>query len=387
MTPNLSENALIAMVEKAFEPGPEDHLLTVWTDLPDTRCPDTKAWQWRREEAARWARTLKTWGLGKGISVRLILYRNVRHANADLPAEGWTWEDDRLPQSADDAGTPDYVIQAGLAEGGILLALTEFSATAPLKVAARTLPIRGATLPGYTAAMASALALDAGEVRKRVKRLKGLLDMAALAEATFETRDRVQYRLELDLRGHKAHASDGHFPHPGTVGNLPGGEAYIVPNEGECADLPSRTAGMMPVQFGDELVIYRIVGNRAVEVLGKGPAALREAMRIHDEPAYSNLAELGLGVLADLGVAPIGEVLLDEKLGLHIAFGRSDHFGGSVGPTDFTAPDKVAHEDRVYVPACQPGIAVRFLDLMMPNGVRQTVIRDDRYVIDFEDQA
>ena len=383
MTPNLSENALIALVEQAFEPGSEDRLLTVLTDLPDTQCPDTATWRWRREEAARWARTLKSWGVARGLDARLILYRNVRHANADLPAQGWSWEADTLPQSADVAGLPDCVISERLAEGGILLALTEFSATAPLKVAARTLPIRGATLPGYTAAMAPALALDAVEVRRRVGRLKGLLDKAALAEATFETSGRVQYRLELDLRGRTAHASDGHFPHPGTVGNLPGGEAYIVPNEGANADLPSRTSGMLPVQFGDEVVVYRVVGNRAVQVLGDGPAARREAARIHDEPAYSNLAELGLGVLADLGVAPIGEVLLDEKLGLHIAFGRSDHFGGSVGPADFSAPDKVTHEDRVYVPACQPGIEVRFLDLMLPNGVRQTVIRDDCYVIDF----
>jgi len=59
-------------------------------------------------------------------------------------------------------------------------------------------------------------------------------------------------------------------------------------------------------------------------------------------------------VLAGAGV----EVLLDEKLGLHVAFGRSDHFGGRVGPTDFSSPAEVIHLDRIYIPATQPRIAV-----------------------------
>lgn len=379
----LSATSLTALIQQAFEPGPDDHRITVLSDLPDAMCPDNPAWQWRREEAGRWASALGDWGRERGIEVHLLLYRNVRHANADLPERGWRWTQDSLPASADVLMPPDIAIHDWLAQGGIVLALTEFSATAPLKVAARTLSIRGATLPGYTAAMAPALALDAGEVRRRVGCLKNLLDEAGLAEITFQTRDRVQYRLELDLRDHEAHASSGHFPHPGVVGNLPGGEAYVVPNEGADPSLPSRSAGMLPVQFGDEVVVYRIEKNRAVEVIGDGPAARREAARIREEPAYANLAELGLGVLADLGVAPIGEVLLDEKLGLHIAFGRSDHFGGSVRPQDFTSPDRVTHEDRVYVPACQPDITVRFMDLLLAGGVRRAVIRDDAYVVDF----
>jgi phosphoribosylaminoimidazole-succinocarboxamide synthase len=32
-----------------------------------------------------------------------------------------------------------------------------------------------------------------------------------------------------------------------------------------------------------------------------------------------------------------------EKLGLHIAFGRSDHFGGQVGAAKFSKPEEVVH--------------------------------------------
>ena len=71
-------------------------------------------------------------------------------------------------------------------------------------------------------------------------------------------------------------------------------------------------------------------GNKAVRVLSSGPASEEEADHIAREPAYANLSELGLGVLGDFGLNPTGSILLDEKLGLHIAFGRSDHFGGTV---------------------------------------------------------
>ncbi|HNZ97106.1 MAG TPA: hypothetical protein PKM64_07930, partial [Thermoanaerobaculia bacterium] len=80
------------------------------------------------------------------------------------------------------------------------------------------------------------------------------------------------------------------------------------------------------------------------------------------------------------GVEPVGEILLDEKLGLHIAFGRSDHFGGTVGPARFSAPGEVIHIDRVYVPACQPRIRVAAADLLLPAGERLALMRDQAYV-------
>ena len=110
-----------------------------------------------------------------------------------------------------------------------------------------------------------------------------------------------------------------------------------------------------------------------------GQCAVRERAEVAREPAYANVAELGLGVLADYGVKPVGEILLDEKLGLHIAFGRSDHFGGAVGAADFTAPDRVIHIDRVYIPEVQPRVVVRSVDLVMPDGTTP-LMRDGRYL-------
>ena len=154
-----------------------------------------------------------------------------------------------------------------------------------------------------------------------------------------------------------------------------------MPYEGEGE--PSRSAGVLPVQFGNEVVYYRIENNKAVEVLSQGPVSAQEAEKLRREPAYGNMAELGLGVLAAFGIRPIGKVLLDEKLGAHIAFGRSEHFGGQVGPKDFSGPDAVIHIDRVYVPETQPDVVVKRLELIMEDGPPLTLMRDGEYVVDF----
>jgi len=75
--------------------------------------------------------------------------------------------------------------------------------------------------------------------------------------------------------------------------------------------------------------------------------------------------------------------LLDEKLGLHIAFGRSDHFGGQVGAKDFSKPEAVVHIDRVYVEEMQPRVIVRQMDLAMNDGNKIKLISDGVYAIDF----
>jgi hypothetical protein len=88
---------------------------------------------------------------------------------------------------------------------------------------------------------------------------------------------------------------------------------------------------------------------------------------------------LGFGVLGAFGLFPIGKILLDEKLGLHIAFGRSEHFGGRIGPEDFSSPEEVIHLDRIYIPETQPRIKVASLVLHMENGTQETIIQDDKY--------
>jgi len=232
--------------------------------------------------------------------------------------------------------------------------------------------------------MVPALRLDYGEVDRRVRLLKGLLDRAEAADLAFLVDGSRRAELHIDLRHRAAHASSGLLHEPGIAGNLPSGEAYIVPYEGEHPGDPSRTSGELPIQLGDDVVIYRMEANQAVAVQGDGLIADTARRTLAAEPATGNLAELGLGVLAELGVRPIGQLLLDEKLGLHLAFGRSDHFGGRVGPSDFSRPEAVIHQDHVFLPELQPRVESALVELVMPDGARLELMRDGHYTVSFD---
>jgi len=370
---------LSALVARVFQPTPEDGRLGVMIDLPDDRVRDDAAWRARREIAADWAALLAGEAAAVGYATRLLLYPNVHTNNGDLPDLCWIHEGGPVPATAAELDPAASVPMAEVFDSfPMLLALTKFSSTAPLKMAARKHPMRAATMPGFSAAMVPALRLDYAEVNRRVDILKGLLDRATGADFVFRHPE-GEDRLHLDLRHRSGHASGGLLPKRGVAGNLPSGESYIVPYEGEIEGDPSRSEGVLPVQFGTEVVRYHVVGNRAVEVLTDGPESTREAALLAKEPAYANLAELGLGVLAAFGVKPVGSVLLDEKLGLHIAFGRSEHFGGQVGPSAFSSPDAVVHIDRVYVPETQPDVLPAVVDLLFEDGTSLALMRDGEF--------
>ncbi len=376
----LTPEDLRLLVQRVFQPTGDDHGLAIIVDLPDSRLADNEDWAHRRTMAAKWFQALQSEKQALKLDrVTLAWYRNAGGNNADLPAHWFSGDGQTVYNHADELSGTGKSFADLFATHSMVLAPTELSATAPLKVATKAAEttgpgFRAATMPGFLPSMIPALRLDYELINRRVGRLKELLDQADRADFHFEVAG-TSYELVLDLRHNQGHASGGLFPTNGVAGNLPSGEAYIVPYEGNLDSDPSRSQGTLPVQIGDEVVLYKIEGNKAVEVLTEGPASEEEARHIISEPAYANLAELGLGVLGDFNLKPTGSILLDEKLGLHIAFGRSDHFGGSVGPEHFSSPDAVIHLDRVYIPETQPQVIVRQVVLRGPD-LQQIIIED-----------
>jgi leucyl aminopeptidase (aminopeptidase T) len=383
MSEKMTAKELIELVKRVFIPKPNEKAVGIMVDLPDAKVGDDPAWAARREIALEWVSLLRQNSAELGLDTHLVAYANVRTNNGDLPEKAWILEGGRLPALADGLDPNTAVtMEKVYADHPILIAITKFSSTAPLKMAAKKYGIRAATMPGFGEAMIPALRLDYTEINRRVHILKELLDRATGADLVF-SHSSGQSKLHLDLRHRPCHASGGLVPDPGIAGNLPSGEAYIVPYEGEIPGDASRSEGELPVQFGNEIVIYQIKANRAVKVLSDGPESKREVALLAKEPGYSNLAELGLGVLAPFGIKPIGAVLLDEKLGLHIAFGRSEHFGGQVGPDAFSSPEAVIHIDRVYVPEMQPDICPESVDLHFEDGKTMPLMKKGDYVISF----
>ncbi len=380
MSEILSAQDLRLLVERVFQPSSQDKGLAIIVDLPDDRLADNPDWTHRREMAANWYRELLTEQENLGLErITLAWFRNAGGNNADLPATCVPGDGLTVWGNADDLEGKEMPFTELFDTHSMVLAPTELSATAPLKVATRGAAFRAATMPGFLPSMIPALRLDYNEINRRVNLLKDWLDVATVAHFDFEAGEDTHH-LVLDLRHNQGHASGGLFPTNGIAGNLPSGEAYIVPYEGNIDGDASGSQGTLPVQIGNEVVVYAIESNKAVQVLTKGPESEREAAHLTAEPAYANLAELGLGVLGDFGLKPTGSILLDEKLGLHIAFGRSDHFGGSVGPDDFSGPDAVIHLDRVYIPETQPKVIVREVRLATPGLEDRVIIADGVFV-------
>lgn len=379
----LSSDELINLLLSVFPPHSSDHYLGILVDIPKDPAKDTPAWKDRRELAYQWYEILKENYDSLNLEgVRLIAYPDVGSNNAELPSSVYLLSDN-IPSFAAEmeaAGT-SIDIDDIFRDTEIFLAPTQYSTTAPLKKAARLYGFRAATMPGFTSAMLPALKVDYEEVNNRVYMIKDKLDQAMAAEVRFIVDSSQEFKMSFDLRFREAHASTGRFPDLGTAGNLPSGEAYIVPYEGEKDGETSFTEGILPVQIEDDIILYEVKENLAVSVVGEGRSVQTERQRLSRDPAYGNMAELGFGVLGEFGLKPIGEILLDEKLGFHVAFGRSDHFGGAVGPGDFSSSESVIHLDRIYIPATQPRIEVRSLTLVYNLNKNEIVISEGKFLI------
>jgi leucyl aminopeptidase (aminopeptidase T) len=319
--------------------------------------------------AERWWSALQALGEQRGFQAApLVSFPATGAHNAELPEEGLQ------------EGQP-VQLEALAARATLVLALTQFSASAPLIGWTRRFPrLRAASMPMVAPEMeATALAADYAQVARSCARLRDQLDVADSARVRFSNGD----TLVLDLRFRQAHADDGQLRHdkaPPRLVNLPCGEAYTAPYEGERPGLPSETRGVLPVEWRGEIIRLEIDYNRVVDVLGRGEAAddLRNFLTL--DAGRRNVAELGLGCNPNARVW--GNVLEDEKAGPHIALGRSEHIGGTVGPDAFNDPQHVWHQDFVYARTSQ--IHVAELTLADQRGQTALLMVNGHYIEELE---
>ena len=147
----LTSDELTALIRRVFQPGPDDRALAILLDLPDDELADNPDWCDRRQMAAEWARDLIAARIEHGLAIRLIAYSNVRSNNADLPVTGWMIDPGAVPRHTSEVedGTP-VALEQVLTDHRLVIALTELSATAPLKMLAPRLGFRAATMPRFS---------------------------------------------------------------------------------------------------------------------------------------------------------------------------------------------------------------------------------------------
>jgi predicted small lipoprotein YifL len=349
-----------------FDPQPGEKVL-VMMDLPPDRLSDYGGWSQRREMAYEWHAAFERLGSELGISVYpLLTYPATGAHSGPLPEQG-------------EMGGQAVRFEEILADTNIVVALTEYSATGPLSAYTETFPnLRAASMPAVSRSMErTALSADYAEVARKSQLLAAKLDEAEGAMVEFST----GHEMYFDLRYREAHADDGqlHADKEGArIINLPSGEAYMAPYEGEAEGEPSRTEGTIPVMLGDELVLATVEENRIVEVIGDGPEAAEARDYLARDEALRNVAELGLGC-NDKAVVT-GNVLEDEKvMGMHWAYGLSEHIGGAVGVDDFSDPSHVEHRDWVYPKG--GAIEITSLVLEYEDGTTEEIIKDGVYTI------
>lgn len=162
--------------------------------------------------------------------------------------------------------------------------------------------------------------------------------------------------MHICKKGRHAEGDDGLLTADGAFGNLPAGEAYLAPLEGE-------SHGTMVIEWGptaklESPLTLTIADGKVVRIDGNDPLRQRLEAKFAENPNCRNLAELGIGT-NDKASRPDNVLEAEKILGtIHLALGDNTGFGGTVA-----AP---FHEDYVFY---QPT-----LTLVMPDGSQEIII-------------
>jgi aminopeptidase len=188
---------------------------------------------------------------------------------------------------------------------------------------------RVATMPGILReTMIRCLNADYYAIAERTKRATEVLTAGKLLRVTTA----AGTDITLPIAGIRAIASTGLIHEPGGFGNLPSGEAYLMPVEGSSAGVfvvDGSMAGIGALDAGEAITI-RVEKGSAVEISGGAQAA---ALRAKLEPLGArafNVAEFGIGTNDAARIT--GSILEDEKVmgTIHIALGNNMSMGGTV---------------------------------------------------------
>jgi hypothetical protein len=292
-------------------------------------------------------------------SVDFFAYKTTYGSNLD-PEDG----------AVDETGAPVSLSRNVYPNYDIILAITDYSLTAPLTAQAKIHGFRGATLHGLNdIILNSGLSVDYNFVSKQAEVFRQVITFTDHFDINFKALDRS---FKLTLRCDKQDAQKSHGLCPTgkpDVANLPAGEVYFVPNGAE---------GSFPFRYSDGTIAEMIVEDGAIikSNLISGDQDIVDARntQLKEDPATGILGELGFGTQ----LLPVsGKDIQDEKIfgTCHVATGRSDHLGGNLTPELFNSKMNASHDDILYAPHKTPEISVSSV-VMHKNGETQEIFSD-----------
>ncbi len=186
---------------------------------------------------------------------------------------------------------------------------------------------RIATLPNVTEEiMVRCMGADYHAIAARTARLCARMEQTSVIRVTAPGGTDVT----LPIAGRHAHASSGLFREKGQWGNLPTGEAYLAPLEGQSQGVVVVDGSMAGIGMLKAPIRITIENGLATAIEGGEDAArLRDLIAPFGDEGR-NVAEFGIGT-NDKAIIT-GVILEDEKVmgTIHIAFGDNKSMGGTV---------------------------------------------------------
>lgn len=340
----MKNEELKRVFQDVFAPKSDDNILFL-IDIPHDTIQDTSAWKDRREMAYEWYGMFKELGSKTHFSVDWHEYNATGLHNSPISSE----------------------LLAMIRKYTLVIAMTEYSASSSLLSLCKTRRniTRGASMPGIERRMEqTALTANYKDVKRYANAISKMLTEAIGAKIVFSTHD----ELYIDLRNRVAEADTGDCTQPGQFINFPSGEACIAPYEAAQHERrtfgPSKTKGILPVSVQGEVVKWIIQHNKIIDAKGSSTKAQEMRRFLKENDTRRNIAELGIGCNPKAVIT--GNVLEDEKVGLHIAYGMSTHLGGTV-TSDM-------HEDICYSKGCP--VEGTTVTLLNTDGTTTALIQD-----------
>lgn len=219
---------------------------------------------------------------------------------------------------------------------------------------------RCASLPHFDPAMfQTSMAVDWPALADRTARLVAAVNRAEWIRVTTPNGT----DMLICKQGRDAGGDDGLLTAPGSFGNLPAGEAYLAPLEGQ-------SHGSMVIEWGATARLeqpLRLIVEKGVVVAIEGDDPFRRRLeeKFSENTNCRNLAELGIGT-NDKASRPDNVLEAEKILGtIHMALGDNSGFGGTV-----SAP---FHEDYVFY---RPTLTA-----IMADASEQLIIEDGRMLV------
>jgi len=186
---------------------------------------------------------------------------------------------------------------------------------------------RVGTLPGITEdMMIRTMSADYHRIAELTHRITEILDKGKVAHLSTS----LGSDITMPIQGIKAISSTGLITKPGTFGNLPSGESYLMPQEGLSEGIFIVDGSMAGIgKIENEPITIKVDKGMATEISGGKEADQLQKMIDEVGDRGRNLAELGVGTNYMAVIS--GAILEDEKVAgtVHLALGNNVSMGGT----------------------------------------------------------